>query len=180
MLARLWIAFKGWGWIGRVALIVIAPWLVVAAWAVATGKPRWVAIGAPVLVGALWVAAAASPSADDRGGEVTAAGRSSIEASTTSTSSSTTTLPLPPTTRGPVTTVTTARPATTRPVPVTSAPLPSPACHPSYEGACVPADASDVDCVGGSGNGPAYTGRVTVVGPDVYDLDRDGDGVGCE
>lgn len=53
-------------------------------------------------------------------------------------------------------------------------------CHPSYEGTCVPI-ASDVDCAGGSGNGPAYVrGPITVVGPDVYDLDRDGDGVACE
>ncbi len=53
-------------------------------------------------------------------------------------------------------------------------------CHASYEGACVPV-ASDVDCAGGSGNGPAYVrGPVRVVGPDVYDLDRDGDGVACE
>ena len=62
-------------------------------------------------------------------------------------------------------------------------PPPPPAandCHPSYTGACVPANVSDVDCAGGSGNGPAYTGRVNVVGPDVYGLDRDGDGVGCE
>ena len=52
-------------------------------------------------------------------------------------------------------------------------------CHPSYEGACVPIT-SDVDCIGGSGNGPAYVGRVIVVGPDVYGLDRDGDGIGCD
>jgi hypothetical protein len=53
-------------------------------------------------------------------------------------------------------------------------------CHPSYEGVCVPF-ASDVDCAGGSGNGPAYVrGPVFIVGPDVYDLDRDGDGVACE
>jgi len=53
-------------------------------------------------------------------------------------------------------------------------------CHPSYEGVCVPV-ASDVDCAGGSGNGPAYVrGPVYVVGPDVYGLDRDGDGVACE
>lgn len=53
-------------------------------------------------------------------------------------------------------------------------------CHPSYEGRCVPI-ASDVDCAGGSGNGPAYVrGPVRVVGPDVYRLDRDGDGIGCE
>lgn len=53
-------------------------------------------------------------------------------------------------------------------------------CHRSYRGACVPI-ASDVDCAGGSGNGPAYVrGPVQVVGPDVYGLDRDGDGVACE
>ena len=53
-------------------------------------------------------------------------------------------------------------------------------CHPSYEGACVPI-ASDVDCAGGSGNGPEYVrGPVYVVGPDVYDLGRDGDCIACE
>lgn len=59
-------------------------------------------------------------------------------------------------------------------------PEPEPECHPNYEGACVPI-ASDVDCAGGSGNGPAYVrGPVRVVGPDVYDLDRDGDGIACD
>jgi resuscitation-promoting factor RpfB len=53
-------------------------------------------------------------------------------------------------------------------------------CNPNYRGACVP-NASDVDCAGGSGNGPRYVqGPVYVVGNDVYDLDSDGDGVGCE
>ena len=53
-------------------------------------------------------------------------------------------------------------------------------CDPNYSGACVPI-ASDVDCGGGSGNGPAYVyGVVTVVGTDIYGLDRDGDGLGCE
>jgi hypothetical protein len=51
-------------------------------------------------------------------------------------------------------------------------------CHPSYD-PCVPF-ASDVDCAGGSGNGPAYTGQVRVIGPDDYGLDNDGDGIGCE
>lgn len=52
-------------------------------------------------------------------------------------------------------------------------------CHPSYD-PCVPI-ASDVDCAGGSGNGPEYVrGPVRVIGPDVYGLDRDGDGIGCE
>lgn len=53
-------------------------------------------------------------------------------------------------------------------------------CHASYAGVCVPI-ASDVDCAGGSGNGPAYVrGPLQVVGPDVYDLDRDGDGIACD
>jgi hypothetical protein len=53
-------------------------------------------------------------------------------------------------------------------------------CDPNYSGACVPI-ASDVDCAGGSGNGPAYVrGPVRVVGSDIYDLDRDGDGVACD
>ncbi|MFA5134995.1 MAG: hypothetical protein WC505_04395 [Patescibacteria group bacterium] len=52
-------------------------------------------------------------------------------------------------------------------------------CHPSYSG-CLKTDASDYDCAGGSGNGPYYTGKVRVTGPDVFDLDRDNDGWGCE
>ena len=53
-------------------------------------------------------------------------------------------------------------------------------CDPNYTGACVPIS-SDVDCAGGSGNGPAYVeGPVYVVGTDIYDLDRDNDGVACE
>lgn len=53
-------------------------------------------------------------------------------------------------------------------------------CHTSYAGVCVPIT-SDVDCAGGSGNGPAYvSGPLRVVGPDVYDLDRDGDGIACD
>ena len=55
---------------------------------------------------------------------------------------------------------------------------PAPACDPNYEG-CVPI-ASDVDCAGGNGNGPAYVeGPVRVIGSDPYDLDDDGDGWGC-
>ena len=55
----------------------------------------------------------------------------------------------------------------------------SPQCDPNYSG-CVPI-ASDVDCAGGSGNGPAYVeGPVDVIGTDIYGLDADDDGVGCE
>jgi resuscitation-promoting factor RpfB len=51
-------------------------------------------------------------------------------------------------------------------------------CTPGYSPCLSPA--YDYDCKGGTGNGPKYTGRVRVTGPDPYDLDRDGDGVGCD
>lgn len=54
-------------------------------------------------------------------------------------------------------------------------------CDPNYENPpCVPI-ASDVDCAGGGGNGPAYVkGPVRVIGKDIYRLDRDKDGIGCD
>ena len=61
-------------------------------------------------------------------------------------------------------------------------PKPKPAsnCDPNYAGACVPV-ASDVDCAGGSGDGPAYVqGPVRVVGDDIYDLNRDDDNIACD
>ena len=61
-------------------------------------------------------------------------------------------------------------------------PKPKPAsnCDPNYAGACVPV-ASDVDCAGGSGDGPAYVqGPVRVVGEDIYDLNRDDDNIACD
>jgi hypothetical protein len=52
-------------------------------------------------------------------------------------------------------------------------------CRSGYR-PCVPI-ASDVDCAGGSGNGPAYvSGPIRVTGSDPYDLDRDGDGIACD
>lgn len=69
-------------------------------------------------------------------------------------------------------------------------------CHPSYSGRCLLAVAPDYDCIvliieldgvvfiALDGDGPGYTRQVTVVGPDVFGLDRDNDGdndgVGCE
>jgi len=53
-------------------------------------------------------------------------------------------------------------------------------CDDNYAGACVPI-ASDVDCAGGSGDGPEYVeGPVRVVGSDVYDLNRDSDDIACD
>ncbi|HEX2271362.1 MAG TPA: hypothetical protein VHH35_17580 [Pyrinomonadaceae bacterium] len=52
-------------------------------------------------------------------------------------------------------------------------------CDPNYSG-CVPI-ASDVDCAGKGGNGPAYVqGPIRVTGKDIYGLDRDGNGIACE
>ena len=53
-------------------------------------------------------------------------------------------------------------------------------CHPSYKLKCLKPNAYDYDCIGGSGNGPLYTGLVKVVGRDVFRLDADHDGWGCE
>jgi hypothetical protein len=56
---------------------------------------------------------------------------------------------------------------------------PSGNCDPNYSG-CVPI-ASDVDCEGGSGDGPAYVkGPINVIGTDIYRLDADHDGIACE
>ena len=102
----------------------------------------------------------------------TSTSTSTTTTSTTTTSTSTTT---------PTTTV--ARPSTTaatvaRLTPTTRA---AGSCDPNYAGACVPID-SDVDCGGGSGNGPSYVyaKRFQVVGTDIYDLDADNDGIACE
>jgi endonuclease YncB( thermonuclease family) len=71
------------------------------------------------------------------------------------------------------------RDCTPTPTPPPPPPPPGNGCDPNYTG-CVPID-SDVDCAGGSGNGPSYVdGPVQVIGSDVYGLDADGDGVGCE
>jgi resuscitation-promoting factor RpfB len=68
----------------------------------------------------------------------------------------------------------------TRVVAVGTKPAPAQQCDPNYSGACVPI-ASDVDCAGGGGNGPAYVrGPVRVIGTDIYRLDNDDDGIGCE
>jgi hypothetical protein len=63
-----------------------------------------------------------------------------------------------------------------------AAPAPGPTaqdCTPGYS-PCIPLG-PDVDCAGGSGNGPRYVqGPVRVTGSDPYGLDRDHDGIGCD
>jgi hypothetical protein len=70
-------------------------------------------------------------------------------------------------------------PPTTAPPPPTT--TPSRNCDPSYPDVCLDPNAVDYDCAGGSGNGPRYVqGPIRVRPPDPFDLDREGDGWGCE
>lgn len=96
---------------------------------------------------------------------------------TTTTTQATTTTAAPATTT--LATTTTTQAPTTTLAPTTTAS--SAGCHSAYVD-CVPID-SDVDCAGGSGNGPSYVRgpiRVKTIGIDPYGLDRDNDGIGCE
>ncbi len=98
-------------------------------------------------------------------------------ASTPKTTRRTTVAKTLPTRATRTSTTTATRSTSTRTTATTKA---AASCDPNYTGACVPV-ASDVDCAGGSGNGPAYVkGPVTVIGDDVYGLDADDDGIGCE
>jgi hypothetical protein len=70
---------------------------------------------------------------------------------------------------------------------VAKAPPPPPStapagdCDPSYPDVCLDPYAEDYDCVGGSGDGPEYVeGPIRVRQPEPFDLDREGDGWGCE
>ena len=57
----------------------------------------------------------------------------------------------------------------------------APAYDASYPGANLLVGVGDYDCAGGSGDGPNYVaGPITVLPPDPFDLDRDGNGIGCE
>ncbi|MCP2164821.1 hypothetical protein LX83_001661 [Goodfellowiella coeruleoviolacea] len=88
--------------------------------------------------------------------------------------------PAPRTTTPKTTTPTTAAKQPTKAAPpATTTTRAQSKCDPNYTG-CVPV-ARDVDCAGGSGNGPAYVqGPVRVIGKDVYGLDNDDDGIACE
>jgi resuscitation-promoting factor RpfB len=78
-----------------------------------------------------------------------------------------------------------ARPGATVTITIaTKPPAPPPStqednCTSGYS-PCLP-PASDYDCAGGSGDGPAYAnGPIYVTGSDPYELDSDSDGVACE
>ncbi|WP_018637319.1 hypothetical protein [Parafrankia elaeagni] len=84
-----------------------------------------------------------------------------------------------------------APPAAVDPPRVPEPPVPPPAppttadsragCDSSYPDACLRTGDYDYDCEGGEGNGPNYVrGPLRVTSPDPFDLDRDGDGTGCD
>ncbi|SRR6266540_1058475 len=56
----------------------------------------------------------------------------------------------------------------------------APRCDPDYTGACLDPNAFDYDCLGGTGDGPKWTGVVRIVGFDRFRLDGDGNGYGCD
>lgn len=54
------------------------------------------------------------------------------------------------------------------------------ACNANYRGRCLPLD-EDVDCLPSDGDGPWFIdATVVVMGEDVFELDDDGDGLGCD
>lgn len=164
----------------------------------ATPRRRAWIVAAAVVGGLIIIGAVANAGNDN---SPPAANRVS-DASTTTTKPTTTTTPPPATTTEPTTTTTTTTIIAPPPPPPPNPPAPAPAtpkttttkratpppppatqpqsgCDPNYTG-CVPI-ASDVDCAGGTGNGPAYVqGPIRVIGRDIYDLDRDHDGIACE
>jgi beta-lactam-binding protein with PASTA domain len=72
-----------------------------------------------------------------------------------------------------------ARPGRQVTIVIAKPPAPVQSCTPGYS-PCIP-PGPDVDCGGGSGDGPRYvTGPVRVTGSDPYGLDSDNNGYGCE
>lgn len=154
-------------------------------------RPVW--IGVAAVVALLFIGGLASTIGKDNASPATTSGSqlttstsaeppaTTVAPTTTVQPTTTTTLPPPPppppaTTKAPATKTATK---TQPPPPPPPTEEPAAQCDPNYTG-CVPI-ASDVDCAGGSGNGPAYVrGPIRVIGRDIYDLDRDGDGIACE
>ncbi len=149
--------------------------------------PRKTYIFALVMIGCGWIGTGCTSSGQESSTQTVAETTERISELATTTTSSTTTTADPtanftPDQRDAFKRMFAPPPTTTAapPPPTTPAPLPlgPSSCDPHYSGR-VPI-ASDVDCAGGSGNGPAYTGYTTVIGSDIYDLDSDGDGQACE
>ncbi|HEY0454219.1 hypothetical protein [Actinophytocola sp.] len=144
----------------------------------AAHKPAWIAAA----VAAIIVIAALASNGNDPAPSAGPADATTttVEPAPTTTTTTTTVAPKPappkPAPPKPTPRTTTEEPA---PPPPPAEPEPASTCDPNYSG-CVPI-ASDVDCAGGSGNGPAYVaGPIDVIGTDIYGLDRDSDGVACE
>ncbi len=82
--------------------------------------------------------------------------------------------------------VTVPKPTAARPAPprktVPKPPVkPQGNCNPAYPTKCLKDGIGDYDCSSGKGNGPNYAvGPLTVRAPDPFELDSDGDGIGCE
>jgi hypothetical protein len=158
-------------------------------WRAPRRASRWSWIAAPLAAGLLVIGCAEEDPTTDLAGPDTTVERTTTTTerpTTTTTRRRPTTTTAPPTTAPPTTAPPTTAPPPPPPPPTTAPPPPPPPppppasdCNPNYSG-CVPND-SDVDCAGGSGNGPSYvSGPVQVIGSDPYDLDRDGDGLACE
>jgi uncharacterized protein DUF2510 len=163
------------------------------AWDDVRARPLWARLGAVVVIVAA-IAAIAATTRDDPKPRATVEIEGFVSPTTArptpasvlravpSTAAPTTRPTSPPTTvprpTAPPTTPTTPAPPPTPP-PAAEPLAPASGCDPNYS-PCVPI-ASDVDCANGSGNGPAYVnGPVTVIGQDIYGLDSNGDGIGCE
>jgi hypothetical protein len=166
---RAWSAFRRWPAWGQATAWVAVAFLVLGAVGASADDDDAVSVGPEA-------------STTEQPADPTTTAIPTTQATTTTAPTTTSTVPPTTTTVAPPTTQAPPPPPTAPPPPAvpapTIAPQPLAGCHPSYT-PCVPY-APDVDCLGGSGNGPAYTGPVQVVGPDDYDLDRDSDGLGCE
>jgi hypothetical protein len=160
----------GWAQVAVPAAAVLVVLVAVGAAFAEPAKERAATDGPPTTATTEVVVTAETP-------RTTAAPRTTLPPPTTAATA-------PPTTAAPTTTTAAPPPPPPPTVPPTTAAAPTPqvapsSCDPNYSG-CVPV-ASDVDCAGGSGDGPEYvSGPITVTGSDPYDLDSDGDGVACE
>jgi hypothetical protein len=164
----------------------------------ARGLPLWSKVAAAVGVGIFAIGLLAEdPPDEDQADQAdlavatptTERQRERETVSTAPSAPATTAPPAPTTTVDPVSLMTDEElaaldaflnpPPPTTPAPAPPPPPPAPTCDPHYTDGCVPID-SDVDCAGGSGDGPSYAGFARVVGSDPYDLDSDNDGLACE